>query len=329
MLTFLPFAVTILLYYTIFYAKSDTFMNKKSIICANYPLAVIGEDLYMCNGAGGVLYSRERSHKTTKNVFSHVFSEDLAFLNSALNSYHVSPLILVESDIGALFIDVSTLSVSGALLVIASNLDISSALHIAEQDLRGLVSVSDSLRERVNAQACDPSSEALNLADRLRTIYSHDEGGSLAAPSLTSDALAVMDAILGISVLCGCSALIRTETYGDGCEIQGSLCQRCLRAALSTLLLIGHKYSAQRRVEIAIGFSELGIRLDISFDIAQRFSDAPLRDCSSELKDFLRRADRHFMDCQCLQEGNRFSVALFPWQQRILSTDLKKEKKRF
>jgi len=328
MLTFLPFAVTILLYYTTFYAKSDTFMNKKSIICANYPLTVLCEDFYICNSTGDILSSREHSHRIIKNVFSRVSPDDLAYINSALNSYQAAPLVLVGSDIGPLFIDVSTLSVSGALLVIASNIDASSAVYIAERCLRGLVAVSDSILECVDAQVCEPSPDALLLADRLRTIYSHDEGGSFAAKSPATEVLAALDVILGISALCGCSALIRTEAYDDGRELQGSLCQMRLRSALSSLLLIGHKYSAQRRVEIEIGFSELGIRLDISLDIAQRFSDAPMRDYL-ELNVFLRRADRHFMDCQCHQEGNKFSVALFPWQQKILSTDLKREKKRF
>ena len=171
-------------------------MNKKSIICANYPLAVLCEDFYICNSTGDILSSRERSHRITKNVFSRVSTEDLVFLNSALNSYQAAPLVLVDSDIGPLFIDVGALSVSGALLVIASNIDISSALHIAEQDLRGLAAVSDSLRERVDAKACEPSPDALILADRLRTIYSHDEGGSFAAKSPTIEVLAALDAIL-------------------------------------------------------------------------------------------------------------------------------------
>ena len=82
-------------------------MNKKSILCINKCLPIIYEDIYLCDRRGNVVVARERLVDKITNIFACIDPRDLDFLNGEFNSYPSSPLVLVDSKIGGLLVDVS------------------------------------------------------------------------------------------------------------------------------------------------------------------------------------------------------------------------------
>lgn len=303
-------------------------MNKKSLLYINDRLPVVREDVYVCDGRGNVIIARERSNCKTTNIFSSISLDGLAFINEELNSYPYAPLLLVDSKIGGLLIDMSAFASLGRLFVMATHLDAYDVLLASEKHLRGEMTASPLLLARSNSEDAflKPSDEAVCLTNKLKSVYTAFSHSHVGGRSPSDDVLYALDAIRFFSEVCACSARVNV-CASHRTELENDLCAFRFCGTLSSVFIMAHKYSAQRFIEVEMAFDSLGARVDFSFDIADQFKGSDRIDLLKSLDGLIKDADEYFYICRYMIEGNRIRISSFPWKTKSLSSDLKKDKK--
>ena len=289
---------------------------------------VFAEDVYLLADSGKMLCGRHQD-MPIKDVFALIDTDEFAFIRENMFFSGLKPLLLVDSQIGPIFIDNSLFGSYRTFVAIIPHFSRGETLSLVKGKLKSIVYPSDRMKKELELCvdiAFDDSHE--EFAERLLTT--HRGAYYYRVHGRTNGEISMMmsEIAYDFSRFCGCELEINISGVGLF-EMKNDLCIDSYLFALSSLLFLARNYSLRSRARMDVFFDELGIYFEFGFELSREFQGKVLSKEALELKNFSFRASSHLFECEYYQNERVFAVRCYPWFKHPNSADIKEKKREF
>lgn len=289
---------------------------------------VFYEDVYLFSDSGKVLTGRHGA-KSIKNIFDLIDKEEFVFVRGNMFFAGLQPLLLVDSDVGPIFIDDTLFGSYRLLVAIIPHFSRQEILTIVKDEIKPITLASNRMKSELefnNSIALDSSHK--EFAQRL--LSTHRGPYYYRVHGRTNGEISMMMSEIAYDYSCHCGCELEITINGVGLyEMKNDLCIDSYVFALTSLLFLARNYSVRRRAKMDIYFNEMGIYLEFGFEMASEYYGKTLTREAEELKNFQFRASSRLFNCDYYQTEKIFAVRCYPWFKHPNSADLKEPKKEF
>ena len=304
------------------------FMLKKFKPITQEKPILFNEDVYLIDDSGKVLCGRHKGDRI-KNIFAHMDANELLFIRENMFFAGLKPLLLVQSSLGAIFIDDSLFGSYRLLIAIVPHFSRQEVLAMVSDKIKSIVLASPDMKDELAMASCvefDQSHDEFceRLLSTHRGAYYYRVHGRM-----NGDISMMMSEIAyDFSRFCGCELELTTNGVGLF-EMKNDLCIDSYVFALTSLLFTARNCSSTGKAKMDVYFDEMGIYFEFGFEIAEEYRSISLQNEVSELKNFKFRAENHLFNCDFYQNDRAFAVRAYPWFKHPNSADIKEKRKEF
>lgn len=288
---------------------------------------ILYDDVYVFS-RGRCIFSRTSSGRVISDLSFLIGAREYSFVRGKLLGFATRPLLMVDSLLGVpVLIDRSLAPKYGILTVSVPSFTREEVLSLALGELRSLILPSESIAESLSGVSLEIREDLSAYASRYGALF--DEWRFFAPEFATNNSIAALisEMARAYSELLGCGVSVE---YGElrEMDLANAFSPQIFALSLVGALLMGRRYSSERRIGIKAVFTEQGIYADISFTLASEYGDAHLADVSKEYSDLKSVMDTGGVMHTGIQRGKDVILRVFLWQSRPDSSDLKEKNLR-
>lgn len=300
-------------------------MNKKSNPITLFS-KIYEESVYLCDSSGKVLACRKSGDSNIKNIFELLYEDEKAFLRENLLFYGLKPLTLVEGKMGPIIIDCSLFSKYRAVVAIIPDFSTEDLAYLVKNDLSYITRTSPRIKEVFASASCEKSSRPhTRFIENMLSIHRGESYFNFYGKNNAEIAVMMSEVALTLSDFYGAGLEI-TVVDADDFDTANMPCITSFIFALTTLLLLARRCSAERKARLKLIFDQMGICFEFGFKIAQDYASLDLSRDAEELVNLMRSADSRFFVCHTYQDNVAFALRGYPWMRSPNSSDLKERK---
>lgn len=277
---------------------------------------VFYDDLYLADKSGNVLACRQGSDRKINNIFDLLSNSELDFVRNNLLLLNFYPLLLVDSSEGVMILDFSLFISKRVFVAIIPRLSECEVLSVCKNEFSSKIFTSPNMKERFETAAILESDEKqiafcqnLELYCRANAFYRVHGRTNVELADI------MIDISHDICKFIGCK--IDFEVRGISIfELKNELCLDSFRSMLITLCLTIRKYADNRCGTAVIHFDDIGISLEVYFDVAEDYLYAALPTIAPELTFFENSYQMNGFSLICEQNGRVFNALGYLWQKQ-------------
>lgn len=289
---------------------------------------IYSEDVYLLADSGKVLAGRHRSKPPT-NIFSLIEKQELRFVYDNMFFAGLHPLLLVESELGPIFIDDSLFGTYRTFIAIVPHFSRIEVLSMVKERLRSRVLPSSKMKEELEHIVGIEFDECHeNFIKRLLNTHRGPSYYRVHGRTNGEISMLMSEIAYDYSDFCGCELKLNISGIGLY-EMKNDLCIDSYIFALTSLLFLARNYSMKRRAKMDVFFNEMGIYFDFGFEVVSEYKRVKLLFESNELRNFQFRSSNRLFDCDFYQNDRVFAVRCYPWYRNPNSANIKAPRKEF
>ena len=283
-------------------------------------------DIYLFNSTGKIISSREYGLHSIENIFGVISARDLGVLRAHLQDCYLRPLILIESQIGLMIIDVSLFARHGIMTALVPNFSREEVLAITQKHFADKMRVPDYLAQEIQGAAdVYLTDEHEDFAKRIHNM--HRSAPYYQVHGKTNGELATMmcEVAMAVSDFYGCRSIVSIEGVGVY-ELLKKLCVESYIFSLTLCSLASRKYCADRSMTMKICFDSSGICLEMAFILANCLGDFFKLEDTEEITKLKRGLQTNGGLYEINEKGRDVTLKIHPYFLEPDSTDIKKKK---
>ena len=303
-------------------------LKKFNSIIQDQPI-IFNEDVYLFLDSGKVLTGRH-GEKLIKNVFDLIDLNEFLFVRENMFFAGLHPILLVESTLGPILIDVSLFGAYRLFIAVIPHFSREEMLALAKDELKSIVKPSPKMKSILLECEYDVTIEERHREFVERLINTHRGAYYYRVHGKTNGELSMFmsEIAYDYSVFCGCNLELTVNGVGLF-EMQNELCVDSYIFALTSLLFLARNYSKSRRAKLDIFFDEMGVYFEFGFEICEDYLSLSLLQEAAELKNFKFRSFSRLFDCDFYKSDRVFAVRGYPWFKHPNSANIKQPKIEF
>ena len=302
-------------------------LKKLKPISQDDPL-LFNEDVYLLTDSGKVLTGRYGG-EPLKDIFSIIDEDELRFIYDNMFFAGLTPLLLVNSSEGPIFIDNSLFGSYRLFIAIIPRFSSNEIFAMTKGKLKSIVLPSPKIKLDLDWEYnIELDNSHYEFMERLLTTHRGAYYYRVHGRTNGEISMRMSEIAYDFSRFCGCE--LELNLFGIGLfEMKNNLCVNSYIFALANLLFLARNYSVKRKARLDVFFDEMGIYFEFGFEIADEYKSISLIQEAKELKNFKFRASSRLFACDYYQNERAFAIRGYPWFRHPNSADLKEKRKEF
>lgn len=300
-------------------------MQKKFNPIIDGPPPIFCEDVYLLDKYGKVILCRQESNRKMVNIFDVIDKDEIDFIEENAILSNITPLLLVKSTKGVVILDISLLNKKGVFMAIIPHFSKKQTFEILKTECSFLAISPKIKTEWSLANKRELTNDEHNFAGRLKMlyyleIYSHHTHGKTNAEI----AEMMLDFAHEIASFVGCG--IECNIRGISIfEIKNELCIYSYKFMLFIFCFASRIYSEKRYTRIDIYFDEMGIFINLSFEIADIYKNIDIVTKTGIINLIKHEQNNRFL-LEHLQNERELLFCVYLWQHSADYEHIKKKR---